>query len=103
MLQVESVIQHGYTTLINANGGEEQIVIVSTGGQSGHVAFTILHTAVDGGHVGWEGAGVKQLCHVKYGTHTEAQARREMARVLRSIPLPERDVTRALRAALGEE
>lgn len=66
-LTLDKVSTHGYTLLADANGGEEQVILIITGGQSGHFAYRLLQTSVDGGHMDWDHAGVKQWAHVPYG------------------------------------
>ena len=73
-----SMEQHEYTTLVNGNGGEEQTVIVTTTGQSGHVAFRVLHTSVDGG---WSREpGVRELASIPWQDNVKTRDRDELAR-----------------------
>ena len=49
MIQVNNITKHNYTTIIDGNDGEDQIIITSSPSQSGHIALLIVHVQVDGG------------------------------------------------------
>jgi hypothetical protein len=48
-MQVDRITAHAYTLIVDANGGEEQLLIAASGGQDGRFAVGILAMQVDGG------------------------------------------------------
>lgn len=49
MITIDKIERHGYTVVVDGNGGEEQLVIVSSFGQHGGVPFEVIAAQVDGG------------------------------------------------------
>lgn len=49
MITIDSIEFHAYTTLINGNSGEEQLVLMLSPMQSGRCACSIMAVQCDGG------------------------------------------------------
>jgi hypothetical protein len=48
-MRIDTIYTHDYTTIVNANGGEEQLIVMASFGQSALCALVIVAMTVDGG------------------------------------------------------
>lgn len=48
-MKVDKIYQAGYATIIEANGGEEQLTVLISGGQNGRAKVVAVRTQVDYG------------------------------------------------------
>lgn len=64
-ITINKITHVEYTTIVSGNGGEEQLVIVSSWGQSGSCDLHIVATSVDGGRSG------KSYWRLPYGKSEE--------------------------------
>lgn len=49
MIQINSSVTNRYTTMVDGNDGEEQLVIIESGGQDGYTVTTVVRVQIDGG------------------------------------------------------
>jgi len=47
MIKIDGFKRHAYTLLIDGNDGEEQLVIITSSGQNGQTAITVVSVQVD--------------------------------------------------------
>lgn len=45
----QKITRSAYSVALAFNGGEDEIVLIKSSGQSGHAAYMIVHASVDGG------------------------------------------------------